>query len=298
VERRTLGRTGLEVSLLGFGGSEIGFLAPEPADVDRLLNEALDLGLNVIDTAECYMDSEARIGRFVSKRRDEFYLFSKLGHRFENGPDLPDWHPDLLRASIDHSLAALQVEHLDLLQVHSCRAEVLEVVIPIIEQAKADGKTRFLGYSGDGDDAVKAMETGVFDVLQTSCNIADQESIGLLLPIAKAKNIGVIVKRPIANVAWINGDEPPAWPYAMTYWERLQKLRYPFLGLPPAESVSTALRFTAAQDISTMIVGTTKPGRWPENAAMLTAGPLPQEDVAAIRERWTEVAEPSWVGQT
>ena len=80
MERRTLGRTGLEVSALGFGGAEIGYEGASLADVERLLGSALDAGLNVIDTAECYVNSEELIGQAVSHRRDHFHLFTKCGH--------------------------------------------------------------------------------------------------------------------------------------------------------------------------------------------------------------------------
>ena len=85
IEKRVFGRTGLEVSALGFGGAEIGFEAAAPATVAALLNEALDAGLNVVDTAECYLNSEELIGEAVSHRRDEFLLFTKCGHEDGKG---------------------------------------------------------------------------------------------------------------------------------------------------------------------------------------------------------------------
>jgi len=66
VERRAYGKTGMQTSVLGFGGSEIGFMETDQSTVETLLNRALDAGLSVIDTAECYMDSEIKIGKAVS----------------------------------------------------------------------------------------------------------------------------------------------------------------------------------------------------------------------------------------
>ena len=80
MEKRTMGNTGMEVSVLGFGGAEIGFEGASLGEVERLLGSALDQGLNVIDTAECYMNSEELIGQTMSKRRGDFYLFTKCGH--------------------------------------------------------------------------------------------------------------------------------------------------------------------------------------------------------------------------
>ena len=79
MEKRRLGKTDMHVSVLGFGGSEIGYEQASPETVAELLNNALDTGLNVIDTAECYHNSEELIGQAVSDRRDEFYLSPSAG---------------------------------------------------------------------------------------------------------------------------------------------------------------------------------------------------------------------------
>jgi aryl-alcohol dehydrogenase-like predicted oxidoreductase len=297
MEKRQLGRTGMAVSVLGFGGAEIGFQAAPQATVDRLLGAALDAGLNTIDTAECYADSEALVGQAVSHRRDQFFLFTKCGH--ESGLGGSDWDLGTLARSIDRSLKRLRVDHVDLLQFHSCSEELLRKgdVIKVLERAREDGKTRFIGYSGDGAAARYAIESGRFDTLQTSISIADQEALTLTLPLAKQRGMGVIVKRPIANAAWRTGKKPEN-PYHTVYWERLQKLAYPFLTGDLDEAVSTALRFTLAAPVTTTIVGTQNPSRWAANAKLLDAGPLDAKAIAAIRARWQEVAGPDWVGQT
>lgn len=299
MERRAFGQTGMEVSVLGFGGSEIGFMGADFADVEALLNAALDEGLNVIDTAECYMDSEEKIGRAVGHRRDEFWLFSKVGHRFMGGPELDDWSVELMRASVENTLRKLRTDRVDLLQLHSCGKEVLEreETRRFIEDVRAEGQARFIGYSGDGQDAVFALGMGVFDALQTSVNIADQESVDLLLPIAREQGIGVVAKRPVANVAWLNWPEAPARPYARTYFDRLRELDYPFLQ-KSEQAFETALRFTLSQSVNTMIVGTTRPGRWQANAKVVAMGRLPDADLEAIRTRWSTVQKDDWVGQT
>ncbi len=299
MEHRKFGNTGMEVSVLGFGGAEIGYEGADDATVERLLGAALDAGLNVVDTAECYVDSEEKIGRAIGHRREEFFLFTKCGHRGESGIDLPDWHPKLLEQTIDRSLRNLQTDRVDLIQLHSCSEDILRQgdVIDVLRRAKETGKTRFIGYSGDRNDAAYAIESGAFDTLQTSVNIADQECLTLTLPKAKARGMGVIAKRPIANAAWKTGALKPDNGYNHTYWERLRKLAYPFLETSLADAVATALRFTLAQDVHTAIVGTKSPERWGQNARTIAAGPLGPEEVTAVRARWQEVAPPDWVGQ-
>lgn len=297
MERRVLGKTGLDVSVLGFGGAEIGYMGVDQATVTTLLNQALDAGLNVIDTAECYsngqVSSEELIGEAIAQRRSECYLFTKCGHAI--GFDLPDWHPTLLERSIERSLKRLRTDYLDLVQLHTCSLELLQQgdVIEVLLRARDAGKTRFIGYSGDNEAALYALQCGAFDTLQTSISIADQRGIDLLLPEAQKRNVGIIVKRPIANASWRYTERPN--PYVAPYWERLRRLNYPFLA-EPTEAASVALRFVVSlPGVHTAIVGTTRPQRWQENAKLLEAGPLEPELIEAIRKRWQEVAEADWV---
>jgi hypothetical protein len=297
IEKRVLGRTGLQVSVLGFGGAEIGYERIPVKAVERLLGNALDAGLNVIDTAECYIDSEELIGDAVSHRRGEYYLFTKCGH--SSGLDYPDWNPKLLTESINRSLKRLKTDYLDLVQLHSCSADVLRrgEVIEVLQRARDEGKTRFIGYSGDSSDALYAINSGAFDTLQTSVNVADQEALELTLPIAHKQGMGVIAKRPVANAVWKHETKPEN-PYVHTYWERLRKLNYDFLKMSFSEAIGISLRFTlTVPDVHTAIVGTTKPERWIENAELLNQGHLSAEEFDAIRNRWKNIADRDWKGE-
>ena len=292
MEKRQFGKTDMQVSVLGFGGAEIGFGDVPQSEVEVMLNTALDEGMNVIDTGECYANSEEKIGKAVSHRRDDYWLFTKCGHT--SGLPGEDWEPNMLRQSIDRSLQRLQTDHLDLIQLHTCDIETLDrgEAIQVIQEAKAAGKARYIGYSGDGQTLKHAIELGVFDVIQTSCNFADQECIDLTLPLAKAQGLGIIAKRPVANVAWRHESEAVAG-YGAEYWRRLQELKYVY-----QDMFDTALRFTLAQDIHVAIVGASKPERWPENSRIAAKGGLDEMAVQWIRDRWQEVAKPDWVGQT
>jgi aryl-alcohol dehydrogenase-like predicted oxidoreductase len=299
MERRRLGNTDMDVSVLGFGGSEIGYQQVSASSAGKLLHDALDAGVNVFDTAECYVTSEELIGDAIGNRRADYYLFTKCGH--ERGWSHPDWRPESLWRSIERSLKRLKTDHVDLLQLHSCSETELRrgEVIEFLKGARERGHTRYIGYSGDSRAALYAVECGEFDTLQTSINIADQEALDLTLPAAKKQNMGVIAKRPLANVAWAGGDRPPRDGYGYPYWERLQKLKYDFLRRDLPVSVATALRFVlTVRNIHTAIVGTTKRGRFVENVSALNAGPLPAELLESIRQRWREAAGPDWIGQT
>lgn len=297
MERRTYGKTGMNVSVLGFGGAEIGFQGASPSQVDKLLGSALDAGLNVIDTAECYRNSEELIGQAVSGRRSDYYLFTKCGHAA--GLDTPDWDPSTLEASIDRSLRLLKTEYIDLIHLHSCSEETLRrgEVIEVLERARDKGKTRFIGYSGDHVAARYAVQTGRFDSLMISMSLADQEALDEIIPEAAKRNMGVVLKRPVANVAWRHSQAPDPKAYEYRYWQRLRKLNYDFLPFGSADGVGEALRFAlSAPGVHTAIVGTANPGRWTENARLLERGPLPEGEFSAIRRRWKEAAEADWIG--
>ncbi|NBD22325.1 aldo/keto reductase [Paenibacillus glycinis] len=297
MEKRSYGNTGMNVSILGFGGAEIGFEGTTPEQADRLLGSALDAGLNVIDTAECYAISEELIGRSASHRRDDYYLFTKCGHA--SGFDQPDWDIAMLEASIDRSLKRLRTDYVDVVHLHGCSEALLRQgdVIDVLKRAKEKGKTRFIGYSGDHKAAQYAVQCGAFDSLETSVNIADQEAVTLTIPEAQARGMGVVAKRPIANAAWKTGSKPLSG-YHHTYWERLQALDYDFLSTGLSESIGTALRFTLSiPGVHAAIVGTANPDRWHENARLLERGLLTREQFEAIRARWQAKAAADWTGQ-
>ncbi|MDQ3322691.1 MAG: aldo/keto reductase [Acidobacteriota bacterium] len=299
MEKRKFGKTDMEFSVLGFGGAEIGYdSAQTQGNVDELLNSALDAGLNVIDTAAAYLTSEKMIGEAVSHRREEFYLLTKCG-ALDNFTRF-DWSKKGILETIENSLRALKTDYIDIAQLHSCDSEILRQgdCIEGLQRAREKGYTRFIGYSGDREEAKTAIEMNVFDSFQTSVNIADQTPIDENIPLAAEKGLGIIAKRPVANAVW-RTPEKPENSYHHGYWDRIQKLRFDFLKAPFEESIATALRFTLSiPGVDTMIVGTTKPKRWQENAGYIKDGNLPDEEYEAIRNRWREVADESWTGLT
>lgn len=297
METRQFGKTAMNVSVLGVGGDKIKGLAL--ADAERLLGSALDAGYNVIDTAECDGDSEEMIGRAGAMRRDDYYLFTKCGHAAgEELPDYPDWNPNLLEASIDRSLRRLRTDHIDLMQLHGCSLDTLREgnVVKVLEKARGAGKVRYIGYCGDNEDARYAMRMNVFDGLQTSINIADQQEIDFTLPMAQERNVGVIAKRPLAEVAWQHRTLPRN-DYAYPYWERLQILRYDFLQGDVERAIAMALRFTiSVPGVDVAVIGNTNPDRWQQNANMVAPGKLSEEEYQSIRAIWEERADLHWLG--
>lgn len=288
---RTLGRTGLEISRLGIGLAEIGESETEVAQADRLLNAALDNGINFLDTAACYGNSEELIGQTVSARRDEFILATKCGH-ITGGYEGTAWTRRTIADSIDRSLTRLKTDHVDLLQLHSCDLDILQrgEAIEALNEAKSAGKTRFIGYSGDNEEARWAVDSRLFDTLQTSFSLVDQRARTNLFDAAKANGVGIIVKRPIANGAWASDRTPSA--YHKQYFERAKEMAAlgPIAG-EPTSAVELAFQFVMAHEpVDTAIVGTRNADHLLGNIGMLDEGvPLPQDVINELYGRFGQL---------
>ena len=264
METATLGRTGLKVSRLGAGLVQIGRLSlREGAMAGRLLGSALDAGVNFFDTAECYGNSEELIGMTVAHRRDEFVLATKAGH-VGGGYSGQPWTAQTVRNGIDRSLVRMKTDHVDLIQVHAfdISAPPPDEVLREVFDARDAGKTRFVGYSQENEDAQWAVRSGLFDTLQTAFNLVDQRARHGLFELAASRGIGMIGKRPIANAMWgkaQSGNSPAS--LEGNNRERFERSRAmaalgPIPGAPD-DPVALALGFVLAhEDVATAIVGT------------------------------------------
>ena len=274
--KSTLGNTGLEISQLGIGLAEIGRLELDDNGLKQaglLLNTALDLGINFFDTAECYDNSETIVGKVVKDRRQEYILATKCGHLIEDygGDEYANWSKDGIQTSIERSLLRLQTDYVDLIQLHSPLLDILKKgeAIEALEKLKKEGKTRFIGCSGDNDVALWAAKCGVFDTIQTSFNVTDQLARKQLLQYTKQHNLGLIAKRPIANAAWGAVSSPSE--YANEYFERAKTLLK--LGTvvdSPEDRFVLSIGFVLGhEEINTAIIGTTNSEHLIENVKII-----------------------------
>ncbi len=309
MQKRNFGKTGLKVSPLGFGAAPIGFLETERADALAVLNLLLDHGVNLIDTAACYPGSEIMLGDTIANRRDECILVTKAGHVVD-GASGKEFSPQVITESIDRSLKRLRTDRLDVVLIHSCKKDLLEKgdALGALLKAKAAGKIRFAGYSGDNEAATYAAGLPGIEVIETSVNIADQVNIDSVLAAAAKHGHGVEAKRPIANAAWRSVDEQRGIykNYASEYKKRLtaMKLDPVALGIdgPPQKAwPELALRFTLSfPAVSCAIIGTTSLDNASANLAAAEKGPLPDATVRAIRDAFAKAqpAPGAWTGQT
>lgn len=208
---RHLGRTGLEVSPIGFGafkiGRNVGIKYPEPYDLPderasaALLNAVLDLGINYIDTAAAYGSSEERVGRALASRRHEVVLSTKAGESFEDGRSTWDYSSSAMRRSVQRSLHRLQTDVVDVLFLHAGAEDLrvqreTDVVETMLDLRKA-GLARAVGFSGKTTAGAKAALAWA-DVLMIEYHTLDR-SHGSILDAAHAAGVGVVVKKGLAS---------------------------------------------------------------------------------------------------
>jgi len=211
IPRRPLGRTGLEVSEIGFGALEIGRdwaqdVNPDPshlseAEAGRVLNGVLDLGINFIDTAPAYWHSEAFIGSAISHRRDEFILATKVGEHCNPSGSVYDYSAKATAGFIDSSLCKLKTDRIDLIQIHSASMEVLEKgeTFEALRTAREAGKVLHIGMTGGVNECLRAVELGGYETVQVPYNLLGLSAEDRLLPLAREKGIGVIIMRGLAG---------------------------------------------------------------------------------------------------
>ena len=301
METTTLGKTGLEISRLGIGLSEIGSILSD-ADVKTasdVLNAALDNGINFLDTAACYGLSEDFIGRSIPTRRDEYVLASKAGHYIPRNEG-EDWTYDLVTESIERSLTLMKTDHLDLIQLHSCSVEILEKgdVLRAIQDAKQAGKVNHIGYSGDNENAKWAVDSGLFETLQTSYSLVDQGARSNLFPGVVEQEMGLIIMRPIGNAVWGRATDPNPYhhmptSYTEEYFRRAGVMSQSGGAVEdaPNSAIELAMGFTLSRpEVTTVIVGTLNPTHLASNVEMIGDGmAISRAAIADLERRYDKV---------
>jgi len=197
MQRGILGATGLEVSILGFGGIKLPRV--EPQEAARALNRALDLGINFVDTARGYQDSESKIGHALKHRRHEYLLATKTGARDAAG----------LRAHLAMSLRELQTDYIDLYQLHNVSdpQSLQQVLAPggAVEearQAQQQGLIRHFGITIHRavPQMEQAIRSGEFETLMVAYNPLDPEGVEpTVLPLAHQRGLGVVIMKALGG---------------------------------------------------------------------------------------------------
>jgi len=285
------GNTEITVSKLGFGAGEIGDYSIDDKKVEQLLNFALDNGINLIDTARGYYASEERIGKFISHRRKEYILSTKVGYGVSKEED---WSFNAVVKGIEEALVKLKTDFIDIVHLHSCNINILKTgeVINALLKMKQQGKIRCAAYSGENEELLYAINCNFFDSVQTSFNICDQNNLYTCFPITIQKGIGVIAKRSIANAPWLYNDQPFG-KYVEEYWKRWQKMGF----TNNSNWFNKALRFSAfSEGVNCAIVGTTNIEHLKNNIGYIEQGKLDEMEEKLIKEQFFKNNN-NWLGQ-
>jgi aryl-alcohol dehydrogenase-like predicted oxidoreductase len=278
IEKRSYGSSGLRVSSLGLGAIQVGHANLPESMAHELLDTAIDLGINLIDTASSYGVSEQRIGQYLSGRRDQFVLSTKLGYGVEG---IADWTGACITAGVEQALRKLKTDRIDIAHLHSCPASTLEGgdVVNALEKAKQAGKIIAIAYSGDNDDLTYAINMDRFDGFMVSLNICDQHFLGEQLAAMEGK--GLIAKRPTANHPW-RFDTVPTGDYCEAYWHRWKAINPPNFDMEWGElSLRFALSFPG---VSSAVVGTSSIQHLKQNIEWASKGALDESEVSQLRD--------------
>ena len=289
--RRQLGRTGLPVTMLGYGAMELRG-APRGRDVtdqqaETILHAVLDAGINYIDTSIDYGVSEERIGRYIGDRRSEYYLASKCGclvgappaPRGQTSPHV--FTRDNILKGVEQSLARLRTDYLDVLQFHiSPSRQTLEKhgALETVLELKRAGTIRFVGMSGTLPNLADHIAMGVFDVFQIPYSAVEREHEAMIAAAARA-GAGIVIRGGAAKGAPTEGK------HEGVQWDRWQKVHLDDL-LDGMTAMEFILRFTFTHpDLHTNIVGTINPAHLKNNVEILQQGPLPAEVYTEAKRR-------------
>ena len=211
---RTLGRTGLSVSEIGLGALEIGrdwpswrkdlgdFARPDEPSAIALVEEAISHGVNFVDTAPAYMESERVVGSALKGRRNQLILATKCGEWFDGAKSVYDFSYGETFRFVERSLRNLGTDWIDLLQIHSGSVEVIRrgETLSAMKVLQEQGKARYLGISVDTEEAaLEAIRCGGFDCIQLSYHLLDRVMENRVIPEAEAAGVGIIVKDSLSK---------------------------------------------------------------------------------------------------
>ena len=313
---RKLGRTGLEVSEVGYGAWGIGkdaWIGAEDDESVRALNRAIDLGLNFIDTALAYGEghSERLVGQVVKEREETVYVATKIPPKNRIWPAPSGLHPDevfpkgYVRKCAETSLENLGFEAIDVQQFHVWsdewvgRGDWLEAV----EELKGEGKIRSFGVSTNDhqpSNSVKLIETGVVDTVQVIYNVFEQSPEDELFPACVEHGVGVIVRVPFDEGALTGRITPDTTfdedDFRNDYfrgdrkeqvYERVRAI-VSELGVTEDEVAEVALRYILSHPaVSTVIPGMRSVRNVERNMAVADGKGLPEDQVRRLKaHRW------------
>ncbi len=292
--KRVFGRTGLEVTQLGYGAMEVrgeriwGGRPTSNEEAKSILNAVLDAGINFIDTANDYGKSELYIGRHIRHRKDEYTIATKCGCHMEYAGDHDEtphiWTRENILRNVADSLLKMELDTLDVLQLHGATVQECEEngLYDLFKQLKEWGAVRFIGCSSVAPNLVEHIKTGVFDVFQIPYSALERRHENQITMAAEA-GAGIIIRGGVAR------GEPGVGLGYTDRWSLFEKAKLDELMEPGESRTSFLLRFTITHPhCHTTIVGTSNHHHLAENLATIAKGPLPADVYNETKRRLDE----------
>ena len=299
METRRLGRTDLQVSILSIGGLYTSSLAGGESETRRIMRRAVELGINAIDTAPAYADSELTVGQALQGNEAPLIITTKLGGRPQpfDPRDI-----DALRQSVDESLRLLGRDYVDILMVHepdrpqqypwwTSYDPLAGPALELMEELKAAGKIRFNGLAGTTvTEMTSLVDSNRFDVVLSAFNYNAlfREARDTVIAAAKQKDMGIVLGSALGQgfLARRADEEVRARPLWLAEARQEQLLAYYGLldeaGMTPVE---LCLRFAATNpDISTIPIGCKTIEHLEASVAAVEKGPLPGDVLGRLDE--------------
>lgn len=291
MDKAILGRTGLEVTKLGFGAMEI--RGPRvwngrpvtDEQSEKILNAVLDAGINFIDTAYDYGRSEELIGRYISHRRHEYILATKCGCTLVDHGDHDEtphvWTRDNLLHNIDTSLRRMKTDYIDVWQLHGPTVQQAEEgrLVDVLKEVQATGKVRWIGISSYMPHLPSYIASGDFDTFQIPYSALEREHENLIAQAGQG-GAGVIIRGGVGR------GEPGLGLGAADRWDAWDAAKLDDLLEEGETRTGFLLRFTLSHpQLSTTIVGTLNPAHLAENVKDAARGALPADVYAEAKRR-------------
>ena len=295
---RTFGRTGIQVTQLGYGAMEIrgsriwGGRPCSDEQAREILNAVLDSGINIIDTANDYGKSELYIGRYLAERRDEYFLATKCGCHMQFGDKDHDetphvWTQENVLRNVGDSLLKMQTDQIDLLHMHNPDPETVEgmKILDTLLDLKKAGVVRFLGCSTTLPHIKTYLEWDVFDVYQIPYSALERRHEEWITKAGQA-GAGIIVRGGVAR------GEPGQGLGGSDRWQIFEKAGLDELLEADESRTAFLLRYTLSHPFChTTIVGTMSPAHLQENITIAETGPLPADVYAEAKRRLSLAGE-------
>ena len=292
-----LGRTGLEVTRLGFGTA---LAAPHKLhwndeSAAELHREVLEAGINFVDTAYDYIDAERRIGELMHDHYDRLVVATKCGctdtRPTVNASDHV-WTRDNLFRGLEGSLARLQRDSVDIMQLHNPTVAECEGggLVDALEEMRRSGAVRFIGVSTTLPDLPTYLSWGVFDTMQIPYSALEREHEEWI-ETAAAAGVGIIIRGGIARGEPDVEDEQQK-PAARDQWALFERAGLDELRAEGESRSAFVFRYTLSHPaVHTIIVGTTRVAHLHENVAATRRGPLPPDVYAEAKQRMAGAGE-------